>query len=189
MKATTDSLAKLGSHKRIMYLITGLLLSLAMMVAVFWYVGTLAEYDKEYIGYTSEQQVLSQRIAKYALEASSGTSEAFTQLKKTRDRFQQTLNLQRNGNVPTGLPPTAKALDEDLLAVENRWKDFSAGIDRVLDGKQIILAVGEAGSVINEFMPQLLEYSDDVVRTLVAKRAEREQVRIASRQMTPATAT
>ncbi len=183
MKATTDSLAKLGSHKRIMYLITALLLSLAMMVAVFWYVGTQAEYDKEYIGYTSEQQVLSQRIAKHALEASAGNSESFGQLKKTRDRFQQTLNLQRNGNVATGLPPTAEALSEDLAAVESRWQTFSSGIDRVLDGEEIILAVGQAGDVINEFMPQLLEYSDDVVRILVANRADREQVRIASRQL------
>jgi twitching motility protein PilJ len=183
MKATTDSLAKLGSHKRIMYLITALLLSLAIMVVVFWYVGVQAEFDKEYIGYTSEQQVLSQRIAKHALEASAGTGPAFSQLQRTRDRFQQTLKLQRNGNVATGLPPTPDSLNKELSELERRWEGFSAGVTRVLEGEEIIQAVNEAGEVINEFMPQLLEYSDDVVRILVENRAAQEQVRIASRQL------
>lgn len=183
MKATTDSLAKLGSHKRIMYLITALLLSLAIMVVVFWYVGVQAEFDKEYIGYTSEQQVLSQRIAKHALEASAGTGPAFSQLQRTRDRFQQTLKLQRSGNVVTGLPPTPDSLNKELGALERQWEGFSTGVTRVLEGEEIIQAVNEAGEVINEFMPQLLEYSDDVVRILVENRATQEQVRIASRQL------
>ncbi len=183
MKATTDSLAKIGSQRRILYLIVALLLSFALMVGIFVYVGTQAEYDKEYIGYTSEQQVLSQRIAKHALEASSGVNEAFSQLKETRDRFQATLDLQRSGNVVTNLPPTPEALDGALSEVENRWKSFNEGVQRVLEGEEIILAVGEAGDVINEFMPQLLEYSDDVVQILVANKADREQVRIASRQL------
>ncbi|HSJ48902.1 MAG TPA: methyl-accepting chemotaxis protein [Gammaproteobacteria bacterium] len=183
MKATTDSLAKLGSHKRIMYLITALLLSLAIMVVVFWYVGVQAEFDKEYIGYTSEQQVLSQRIAKHALEASAGSGPAFSQLQRTRDRFQQTLKLQRNGNVATGLPPTPDRLNKELGELERQWEGFRAGVTRVLEGEEIIQTVNEAGEVINEFMPQLLEYSDDVVRILVENRAAQEQVRIASRQL------
>jgi twitching motility protein PilJ len=183
MKATTDSLAKLGSNKRIMYLITALLLSLAVMVVVFWYVGVQAEHDKEYIGYTSEQQVLSQRIAKHALEASAGSSPAFSQLQRTRDRFQQTLKLQRSGNVATGLPPTPESIHQELNELDRRWESFNAGVTRVLEGEEIIQAVNEAGEVVNEFMPQLLEYYDDVVRVLVANRAPQEQVRIASRQL------
>ena len=80
MSTAKQSQSKVGSHKRTMYLITALLLSLGSMVGVFWYVGIQADYDKEYIGYTSEQQVLSQQIAKYALEASSGVETAFDQL-------------------------------------------------------------------------------------------------------------
>ena len=84
MSASNDSLGKSGSNKGIMTLITLLLVSLAAMVGVFWFVGIYAEFDKEYIGYTSEQQVLSQRIAKYALEASSGSEESFAQLQQVR---------------------------------------------------------------------------------------------------------
>jgi len=61
-------------------------------VLVFWYMGRLAGFDKEYTGYAGEQQVLSQRIAKYTLEASSGSKEAFEQVTKYRDRFGQTLS-------------------------------------------------------------------------------------------------
>ena len=78
MSTTKQPHGKVGSQKRTMYLIAALLLSLGTMVGVFWYVGIEADYDKEYIGYTSEQQVLSQQIAKYALEASSGKEERLT---------------------------------------------------------------------------------------------------------------
>jgi len=103
MNTATQSSIKVGSHKRTMYLIAALLLSLGAMVSVFWYVGIQANYDKEYIGYTSEQQVLSQQIAKYALEASSGVDTAFDQLTKYRDRFEQILSYEENGNVVTGV--------------------------------------------------------------------------------------
>ena len=87
MSTAKQSHTKVGSNKRTMFLITALLLSLGSMVGVFWYVGIQADYDKEYIGYASEQQVLSQQVAKYALEASNGVASAFDQLTLYRNRF------------------------------------------------------------------------------------------------------
>jgi len=46
MSTATQSHAKVGSHKRTMYLIAALLLSLGAMVSVFWYVGIQSNYDK-----------------------------------------------------------------------------------------------------------------------------------------------
>ena len=110
MSTENQSHVKVGSHKRTMYLIAALLLSFSAMVGIFWYVGIQANHDKEYIGYTSEQQVLSQQIAKYALEASSGVGTAFDQLTHYRDRFNETLSNQRNGNVATSLPPSRDSI-------------------------------------------------------------------------------
>ena len=121
MSTAKQSHAKVGSHRRTMYLIAALLLSLGSMVGVFWYVGIQADYDKEYIGYTSEQQVLSQQVAKYALEASNGVAAAFDQLTLYRDRFEEALHKERNGNVATGLPPSRDA-------VTAAWKNFTQGL-------------------------------------------------------------
>jgi twitching motility protein PilJ len=183
MSTANEASVKRGTSKSVRFLIGGLLVSIAIMFLVFWYMGRLAGFDKEYTGYASEQQVLSQRIAKYALEASGGNEEAFEQVVKYRDRFGQTLSYLRNGNVATGLPPTKGDADKDLDNTEAKWTDFSGAVNTVLDGKQLVLSVKETASVINEFMPQLLTHYEDVVRILVQKNAGQEQVRIASRQL------
>ena len=183
MSTANEASVKRGTSKSIRFFIGGLLVSIGIMFLVFWYMGRLAGYDKEYTGYASEQQVLSQRIAKYALEATSGNEEAFDQVVKYRDRFGQTLSYLRNGNVATGLPPTTGEAEKTLADTEAKWGGFSGSVNTVLEGKQLVLSVKETASVINEFMPQLLAHYEDVVRILVQKNAGQEQVRIASRQL------
>lgn len=183
MNTAKSSHAKVGSNRRTMYLITALLVSFGAMVGVFWYTGIQAEFDKEYIGYTSEQQVLSQRIAKYALEASAGVEGSFEQLARHRDRFEETLGYERNGNVATALPPSGEAVAEDLKALEQNWKKFRSSVDFVLGGKETVDTVAEAGKVINEIMPKLQAYDEQVVEALIQKRANRDKVALASRQL------
>lgn len=176
--------AKVGSQKRTMYLIAALLLSLGAMVAVFWYVGIQAKYDKEYIGYTSEQQVLSQQVAKYALEASNGVATGFEQLALYRDRFEKALNNERNGNVATGLPPSRQAVEQDLVALEKHWASFRKSVDFVLDSKETVaVAVSEIGDVINEVIPKLQAYDEEVVNILLEKKADRNTINLATRQL------
>jgi twitching motility protein PilJ len=166
-----------------MYLIATLLLSLGAMVSVFWYVGIQSDYDKEYIGYTSEQQVLSQQIAKYALEASSGVEPAFDQLVRYRDRFKATLGYQANGNVVTGLPPSRESVAEDLAAMQAEWDKFQESVDFVLNGQETVAVVAEAGRVINDVMPSLQAYDEEVVQILLDKKASRDAVNLATRQL------
>jgi twitching motility protein PilJ len=166
-----------------MYLITALLLSLGAMVGVFWYVGIQADYDKEYIGYTSEQQVLSQQIAKYALEASSGVETAFDQLTLYRNRFGETLKHQRNGNVVTGLPPSKEVVEEDLVAMEQDWASFRESVDFVLGGKETVAVVAEVGRVINDIMPRLQAYDEEIVEILLEKKVSRDAINLATRQL------
>jgi twitching motility protein PilJ len=166
-----------------MSLIAALLLSLGAMVSVFWYVGIQTGYDKEHIGYTSEQQVLSQQIAKYALDASSGGDAAFDQLTHYRDRFQQILHHERNGNVATGLPPSDESVNNDLSALEEQWKGFRTRVDYVLQGQETVAVVGEVGRVINELMPKLQAYDEEVVDILLKRNASRDAINVATRQL------
>jgi twitching motility protein PilJ len=166
-----------------MYLIAALLLSLGAMVGVFWYVGIEADYDKEYMGYAGEQQVLSQQIAKHALEAASGREASFAQLTKYRDRFEETLANQRNGNVATGLPPSRDSVNEELLAIENGGEQFRSKVDSVLAGQETVAAVAEAGRVINSLMPKLQAYDQEVVEVLLKAKASRSTINLATRQL------
>ncbi len=183
MSTVSNSRKKVGSHKRTLYLVTALLLSLGAMVGVFWYVGIQADFDKEYIGYTSEQQVLSQQIAKYALESSSGVESAFDNLARYRDRFKETLNHQINGNVATGLPPSKEEVLDDLQALQGDWEGFRSSVEFVLGGRETISLAAEVGRVINEIMPKLQAYDEEVVEALLVKKASRESVNMATRQL------
>jgi twitching motility protein PilJ len=184
MSTANQAHGKVGSHKRTMYLIAALLLSLGTMVGVFWYVGIEADYDKEYIGYTSEQQVLSQQIAKYALEASSGKEEAFDQLTRYRNRFDETLSSQRNGNVATGLPPSRETVEEDLVALEANWASFRESVNFVLSSRETVaVVVAEIGDVINSLIPKLQAYDEEIVEILLDRKVSRETINLATRQL------
>jgi len=167
-----------------MYLIAALLLSLGTMVGVFWYVGVEANFDKEYIGYTSEQQVLSQQIAKYALEASAGSESAFEKLTLYRNRFDEALRNQRNGNVATGLPPSRESVNDELVALEENWGSFRESVNFVLDSRDsVAVAVTDIGQVINDVIPKLQAYDEEIVDTLLSRKASREVISMAARQL------
>ncbi len=183
MSTTTQTQAKVGSQKRTMYLIAALLLSLGAMVGIFWYVGVEADYDKEYIGYTGEQQVLSQQIAKYALEASSGQQQAFDQLVKYRGRFEETLVNERMGNSSTGLPPSGESVQEELLAMQKEWQDFLKYVESVIKGQKTVAVIGEVGRVVNSLMPKLQALDQEVVDILMKTKASRSTINLATRQL------
>lgn len=184
MSAAKQSHVTVGSQKRTMYLIAVLLLSLGAMVGVFWYVGIHADYDKEYIGYTSEQQVLSQQVAKYALEASNGIPAAFEQLTLYRNRFENALKYERDGNPATGLPPSSKEVTPALTALENNWSTFRKSVDFVLGSKDTVaVAVAEIGGVVNEVIPKLQAYDEEIVNILLDMNADRTTINLATRQL------
>ena len=183
MSTVKEAAVKRGTSKGVGFFIGGLLVSIAIMFLVFWYMGRLAGFDKEYTGYAGEQQVLSQRIAKYTLEASSGSKEAFEQVTKYRDRFGQTLSYLRSGNVATDLPPTTGDADKSLKDTEAKWGTFSESVNAVLTGKDLVLLLSEAVNAINEQMPALAKNDEEVVNILVAKGASQEQIKVSSRQL------
>ena len=69
MKIASNS--KFAADTGLLALGAALLVLLLSAVATFFYVGTHATYDKEYINLAGEQRVLSQGIVKNAAEAAS----------------------------------------------------------------------------------------------------------------------
>ncbi|HKK13951.1 MAG TPA: methyl-accepting chemotaxis protein [Gammaproteobacteria bacterium] len=183
MSASNELRGKLGANKRLMPLVVLLLVALAATFGIFYYVGKQSNYNKQYISYASEQQVLSQRIAKSTLEAAGGSKSAFAQVKLYRQHFNGIMDKLENGDPKTGLPGAPEASADALAGVRKQWKTFSGSVDEVLGGKKLVLSVSETAGVINKFMPQLLSHYQSVVDLLVKNGASAEQVSVASRQM------
>ena len=70
----------LGASNRMKALSFLMLCAICAMVWTFVKVGQQAETDQARLSEVGEQMVLSQRVAKYALAASTGETEAFSRM-------------------------------------------------------------------------------------------------------------
>src|SRR5690554_1455435 len=78
-----------GGNKLVAGLITSLIALTVLLVVVLFIINRDSQNDQEYIANAAELRMLSQEIAKNATEAAGGTAEAFDQLRRSRDDFQQ----------------------------------------------------------------------------------------------------
>ncbi len=160
-----------------------LVLFIIVMVGTFIFTTIRDNYDKEYLNLSSDQSLLSQRLATAALEAANGKESAFIQLKKLRDQFDANLKKIREGNPESGLPPAPEEVAPQLQALEKDWKVYRKNLTTILDGHDEIAQVNEYVDIINDFIPQLLALSDEVVGIMVKNKADPDQVYIAARQL------
>ncbi|MDV7401918.1 type IV pili methyl-accepting chemotaxis transducer N-terminal domain-containing protein, partial [Arthrospira platensis SPKY1] len=96
-----------------------LIVLLISLIAISFFITRNSNYDVEYGAHASDLRVLSQEIAKNATEAASGKEAAFEQLKKSRNEFEQKLNLITQGNNETGLPASTLPFETN---VSQRWE-------------------------------------------------------------------
>ncbi len=161
----------------------GIVVAILIMVALFNFETVQSRYGQAYAAIANEQQVLSQQIATFALEASIGNSAAFVQLKRYQARFVATLNQLKSGDPAQNLPPLPFDLQGDLDRIEEAWEDYDFSIRVILEARESIETVTEFVTLINESIPELLVLSDDVVKILVRTQAARSDIAQASRQL------
>jgi len=182
MKATVKKAA--GEASRTVPILAGvLLITIVLALLAFIHVSRQQSYQEQYVLRVAEQRVVAQELAKFALEAAQGGETAFPRLRESRDRFAQLLGELINGAPEAKLPPSPAGVAPELKALDTAWADLRANADEILTNQDAILSIGEFVGVITEFIPQLAEASDQVVRLLVQKNATRSQIYVASRQL------
>ena len=152
-------------------------------IAAFAYVSRLESHSEQYLTRVAEQQVLGQKLAKYALQASSGSQSSFDRLRADRDGFVKLLDQLKNGDAAVGLPPTPERMAGPLRDVENRWLALRAYVDEILLNQNAILSIREFVEVINKATPQLQKVSEEIVQILVRAKADQQQIYVATRQL------
>jgi twitching motility protein PilJ len=150
---------------RQLQLFTALLVALlaidAAIVAVDNRQGTFAHL---YIASVGKIQMLSQRLAKAAQQASQGNREAFKQLRESRNEFAGLVRLLGAGGTHSGveLPPTPERLRPQLQALEREWRKTERNAELVIGEERNLVALGEAVRLINANNPTLLELADEI---------------------------
>jgi twitching motility protein PilJ len=192
-KSKKSSTAKSGSkagattstsNTGLTVIITFLALSLVMTFVSYLLVNTQDGYDKEYLGLLGEQQVLSQRISKFAGQANRGLPATFDALTKHRDEFATNLKLLQLGDPETGMQTaTNSAVQDKLNAVVASWNKYNGDVSVIIDARGVVVALREIVRLINENSAQLLTLTDEVATLMAQKGAASDQVYIASRQL------
>ncbi len=172
-----------GSARLITLLSILLMTVIVVALVTFVHVSQWADHDAEYLLRVAKERVVAQRIATYALAAAAGNEKSFALLKESRDDFQKTLDELRNGVPDQGLPASPQEVTGALDTFDGKWKSLRQKADLVLANRESILTVGEFVRVITQFVPQLQELSDQIVRILVKANAPPSQIYIATRQL------
>jgi twitching motility protein PilJ len=180
MKAMFD-VKKFGASNKMKVLTFLMLGAIWAMAWTFVRVGHQTEIDQARLADTGEQLVLSQRVAKYALAATTGDIDAFNKLEASKNKFSAILDAQMSDyGDGSGVNETPENLA--LISLDNRWSGFRYNIDEVLEGQFLIMAMAEANSLLSEVMPQLMEHTRAIVDQLMKDGASAEQVRLATEQ-------
>ena len=160
----------LPSNKVITILAVLVLVSLIMALVTFLHTTQQESYDEQYLIRAAEQQVLAQRIAKYALSAARGELESFKPLQKSRDRFENIMwELKNGGGAASDLPGSPAEVNTELTDLENKWLALRSNIDEILKAQENILAIDEFSAIISEFVPQLQELSEELAEVLIQR--------------------
>ncbi len=142
-------------------------------------VNILATKDEQYLEHSGELRVLSQELAKNAVEAAGGKPDAFTQLRQARDNFDKRWGYLVAGDDSKSLPPSE---DASQSGVQETWNSVREDADQIIRSEQIVLSVHEVAEFLSETIPQLQVEYDEIVDILLESGAPADQVAVAQRQ-------
>ncbi|HEY0180355.1 MAG TPA: methyl-accepting chemotaxis protein [Dokdonella sp.] len=171
-----------GGTNTVLFVLLGFLFVFAIVDFVFLYLSN--RDDRKAISYTTQIQVLSQQLAKYAAEAAAGNELAFQELASTRDNI-DTYVRSLSGGDKTGMPAYASepGVKDELPTLTKAWTQLRDNATKILDGKDVVLNAATGAKDFTDKLSALNSRMSEVVNILTDKNASASQVYIASRQM------
>ncbi len=162
-----------------------LLAAIALLAVNAYQTGVRSEEDRQAVALTTDMQVLSQQIAKFANDAAAGNFDAFEELRVTRNRIAAIIQQLRQGNDETGMPGFASTpgVADEFDKMARTWQTINESAGRILDREELVLDLAETAQLFSARIPQLQSRMDEVVRILNERNAPTAQVYIATRQM------
>ncbi|MGB1222155.1 MAG: type IV pili methyl-accepting chemotaxis transducer N-terminal domain-containing protein, partial [Alcanivoracaceae bacterium] len=154
-----------------LYVVTGL--ALALTVANFVWLAIVADTAKQNLTQASTLRVVSQQIAKNALEAASGNAEAFELLSRAQAQFQGSWDEVKDADVSD--PAIVNRLQE-------QWNSVKSATDDILRGEDTVLDLHEVADTLAQTVPQLQAEYDGIVDILVLTEADSQQIAFAQKQ-------
>ncbi len=173
-----------GRANTVLFVLLGVLFAIAIAEFAFLYLKSAQ--DRKATGYTTQIQVSSQQLAKFAAEAAGGNELAFQELESTSKNIDLYIDALNKGEQKTGGMPsyTGEASVAPALAdLTKAWGMLRKDAKSILDNKSVILSANTSGKEFNDKLSALNARMSEVVNILTDKNASGAQVYVASRQM------
>ncbi len=156
------------------YLGVGGALLVAIALAIFGVVYTQSAGVTDAVRDASELRVLSQNLAKNALEAAAGNPAAFGALGEARAEFDAKWQSLKNSSAAANI--------EEMKKLDEVWARVGPNTDTILAGEDTVIDLHDVAKTLAETIPKLQAEYETVVDTLVEAEASADQVAIAQRQ-------
>ncbi len=178
-------IGRLAIGRQLQVLIGALVLLLAGIAAIVVVDTRQGTFGTIYIAGAGKLQMLSQRLAKAAQQASQGNTEAFKQLRSSRDEFTALIKLLAFGGESGGasLPPTAQDAQPQLNALDREWGKSERNATLVIDEERNLLALDAAVRSINANNPVLQEITEEIAALSVQSGGSARQNAFAAQLM------
>jgi len=179
-----DSLGPAQQRSGRLYLLVGMLVFLLGFVAVtFWLITRDSHYQQQWIGHSTNVQVLSQQMAKSAAEAAEGTLIAFFELGDARGEIAYAMDSLKSGDQTRALPAVPHSLSKPLGALDATWQRINHNTASIIEREALVLELSKASAAFIDALPKIQTLTDDAVRTLTQSDAPNQQVFVAGRQL------
>jgi len=154
-----------GTQRRPLAMLLPAFVVLLIITAVLvWNNYQFSKHGAQYIADAGQLRMLSQRLAKAALQGLLGNPSAFRQAQNSRDTFATILDrLQRGGTVgDEQLPPSPASAQPALQALVKEWQRTERNTGTLLREQQILVGLGNAVGQLNGANPRLLDLAEQV---------------------------
>ena len=171
---------------RQLQVLVGVLIVLLAAIAVIVFLDARqGAHGTAYIASTGKLQTLSQRLAKAAQQASLGNTEAFKQLRSSRDEFSALIRLLAFGGASAGvdLPPTPAEVQPLLNVLDREWGKTEANAALVIEEEGNLVAMGRAVRFINANNPAMQELTEVIAALSVQTRGSARQNAVTAQLM------
>ncbi|AVP98216.1 chemotaxis protein [Ahniella affigens] len=161
------------------------LVFLGLLGANLAYQAILDRQERNAIRLTTDLQVLSQQISKFATEAASGNLEAFEELKATRVNIQDSIDALSKGSEKEGVPSYAAdtVIGPPLKRVEQAWMPIAKSADTINGASELVLNIADEADAFSDNIPRMSSKMDELVLVLLDDNAPGDTVYLATRQI------
>ncbi|MGH8212039.1 MAG: type IV pili methyl-accepting chemotaxis transducer N-terminal domain-containing protein, partial [Rhodanobacteraceae bacterium] len=140
--------------------------------------------DRKAAALTTQVQVDSQLVAKFAIESAGGNINSFQELDSTRNEIDAAIKHLNSGDTATGMPAYGSALGMGgvMNDLNKTWVRLNADLVKIAANKDAVLDSAAQADTFSQKMPLLNSRINEVVNIL-QQRGSTAQIYDASQQM------